>query len=274
MNKQELMQMVEHGISELGDALERGHSEQLVTYLSTMAKFHRYSLRNILLIGLQSPDATRVAGFQTWKRLGRQVLHGAKGIAILAPMINRVSKTEFCESLEPDSAKRVTKDYLHGFRVVHVFDVSQTSGRPLPEFASVHGEPGEQLDQLRTLIASQGIAMYYDKIGNGAIGAASPGLIVVKPGLSAAEEFSVLAHELAHHMLHIKELPRMVSETVRETEAEAVSFVLARAVGLDPTTRCSDYIKLYDGDKQVLARSMERIQNVAYQILSQLKIPD
>ncbi len=119
--------------AEIVDRLERGileltSSERWAEYLSTAARFHSYSASNIMLILMQRPDATRVAGFRTWQGLGRQVCKGEKGIAILAPCTYGGRTTE-----DPDTGERVTTERLvHGFRVVYVFDEAQTSGAELP----------------------------------------------------------------------------------------------------------------------------------------------
>jgi antirestriction protein ArdC len=123
MKVEQAKQIASKAIEQLSEALERGHSETLRNYLAAMAKFHRYSLHNLLLIVSQRPDATRVAGFHTWKQLGRNVKKGAKGIMILAPMVLRKSKEE--TTSEEDHSKTAL-----GFRVVYVFDQIDTEGEP------------------------------------------------------------------------------------------------------------------------------------------------
>jgi hypothetical protein len=127
-------------LEQLGAALERGQSEMLRTYLAAMGKFHRYSLRNALLITAQRPDAQRVAGFHTWRRLGRMVRKGEHGIAILAPVVHRkreaAGKAEDGVTSPQRGQDRAEPDEeVLAFRSAYVFDVSQTEGRPLPEFS-------------------------------------------------------------------------------------------------------------------------------------------
>src|SRR5229473_3169505 len=133
MTTEQAKKLSEDAISRLLDALERGQSEALKTYLGVMSRFHKYSWGNSLLICSQRPDATHVAGFHAWLKLRRYVRKGEKGIVILAPMVGR-KKTD--DTLTTDEQMR-----LFGFRAAHVFDVSQTEGDPLPEFATIKGDP-------------------------------------------------------------------------------------------------------------------------------------
>lgn len=244
-------------LKDLAEALERGMSDTLVRYLAAQARFHRYSFGNVLMILAQRPDATRVAGFHTWRTFGRTVKRGEKGIAIFAPM--RVKRRA-----ETDDDERAGETTLR-FRVVHVFDVAQTEGEPLPEPAQVGGDPGRCLDRLRTHIASLGIAID-DDVPAGAEGCSRGGRIGLKPGLPPAQEFSVACHELAHELLHhTGERP---SKTVRETEAEAVAFIVCESIGLATSTASSDYIRLYAGSAETLAASLERIQRTAASIIA------
>jgi hypothetical protein len=117
-------------------ALESGDSDALTNYLSVMARFRQYSWNNCLLIALQRPGATHVAGFYAWHKFGRFVRKGEKGIAILAPVL---AKQEVRDEQNPDCGTEVIQQ-LVGFRTAFVFDVSQTEGRELPEFAKVTGD--------------------------------------------------------------------------------------------------------------------------------------
>lgn len=242
-------------------SVEVGKSQKLIEYLKTMGRFHNYSLGNAILIGFQKPDATHVAGFRTWKRLGRHVKKGEHGIAIMAPIIYRKKKSEDSDNKESEDEE------VRTFKTVHVFDISQTNGKPLPEFTRVSGNPGIYTERLREYITSKGIMLEYsDSIGP-ADGVSAGGLIKLKKGLTAAEELSVLAHELAHERLHKNRENIPKDETVRETEAEAVAFVVCHSIGLDTNSSSSDYIQLYNGDKETLMKSLERIQMTAAEIL-------
>ena len=134
MKVEQAKQIASKAIEQLSQALERGHSERLREYLAAMARFHRYSLHNIMLIASQRPEATHVAGFQTWKQFGRYVKKGAKGILILAPVLLRK------DAENPDREEGTEKPVVH-FRVVYVFDVADTDGNPLPELGNAEGDP-------------------------------------------------------------------------------------------------------------------------------------
>jgi len=238
----------------------------LMEYLAAMGRFHEYSLGNALLLAVQRPDATHVAGYRTWQGLGRQVRQGEKGILIVAPIVKRGSRAkggnESVESGETEEEKVVA------FRGAHVFDVSQTEGRPLVEFAKVEGNPSHHLQRLRALISGKGIDLAYSDSLGSADGLSCGGKILIRPGLGPAEEFSVLVHELAHEMLHKQEQDgQRISRKVRESEAEAVAFVVSQAVGLECGTAARDYIRLYDGKKETLMASLERIQATAREII-------
>jgi hypothetical protein len=153
------------------------------------------------------------------------------------------------------------------FKTAYVFDISQTDGKSLPEFARVDGDPGIYTERLREYIGSRGIKLEYSDTIGSAEGVSTGGLIKLKKGLTAAEELSVLAHETAHEILHKNRDNMPKDKKVRETEAEAVAFVVCHGVGLDTNSASSDYIQLYNGDKDTLMESLERIQKTASEIL-------
>ena len=138
MNREEAFKRSEEALDALAQALERGQSEALVSYLAVLSRFLRYSFGNCMLIALQRPDATHVAGFHRWKELGRYVKKGAHGIAILSPLVFRSKTNEDDKDVEPDDAKRTRA--IRGFRVVWVFDIADTEGKELPSLHSVTDE--------------------------------------------------------------------------------------------------------------------------------------
>lgn len=262
MKSEEVQQRTAEALEQLSQALAQGKSEAFLAYLSTMAKFHRYSFGNCLLIACQRPDATRVAGFQRWKQLGRHVKKGERGILILAPLVGRKPAADE----EPDGAETAPRQ-LRGFRVAYIFDVAQTEGQPLPELVGIGGDPGTRLRDLENLVQKLGIALRYEPLPAGAHGVSKRSEILIAPELPAAETFSALAHELAHELLHDVQRRREDSKKALETEAEAVAFVVCQAVGLESLTCSSDYIQSWSGDPEQLAQSLERIQQTAARIL-------
>jgi hypothetical protein len=255
------------------EQLEAGHSEGLTAYLTAMGKFHNYSFGNILEIARQKPDATRVAGLYAWNQLGRKVMKGQKGIRILAPMIGTRRKKD-TEATKSKDAAAVNAPVLVGFRAVYVFDVSQTEGAELPDlFERVKGEVGEYHERLMDFLQAQGIELVFDAGIAPAMGMSCGGKIIIRPGQEPAEEFSTLVHELAHEMLHKAERRTATTKTVRETEAEAIAFVVGQSIGLDTGHASADYIHLYHGNAALLAESLEVIQRTSALILSAIETP-
>ena len=254
-------QIASNAIEQLRQALEAGHSERLKEYLGAMARFRRYSWHNVMLIASQKPNATHIAGFHAWHKLGRFVRKGEKGILILAPIIRK--KAENNRETEPDESSTAV-----GFRAAYVFDINQTDGQPLPEIGSVNGEPREYRERLSKFVADQSIALEYSEDIAPARGTSSGGKITLLPGQSPAEEFATLVHEVAHEMMHRDERRSSTSKCVRETEAEAVAFVVCSAIGLETGSAAQDYIGLYGGDGKLLIESLEYIQRTSTEILN------
>ena len=211
MTKQAARSITEQALSDLAQQLEQGHSETLVTFLDTLAKFHRYSFNNVMLIAMQRPDATHVAGFNAWNKLGRHVHKGEKGITILAPITYRKDDED-------------EQDEIRGFKAVTVFDVSQTDGKPLPEFSSIDGNPAAYLTHLKAMITGRSIKLRYEFIPGGADGVSSGGTITIRPNQTPASEFSVLVHEFAHEMLH-RTNDRPQSKTALEVSQQCVVVI-------------------------------------------------
>lgn len=206
MKSDSALKQTEQGIDELVKALEQGKSETLLRFLEFQARFHDYSFRNCLLIAMQKPEATYFAGFRRWLELRRCVRKGEKGIMILAPLVRRRKPDSNAAEADDESPAKA----VYGFRAVYVFDVSQTDpqteGDELPEFSRVSGEPGDWLDSLQDLVSMRDIELRYEESLGGADGISEGGKIALRAGMPAAEEFSVLVHELAHELLHRSEV--------------------------------------------------------------------
>jgi len=261
MKVEQAKQIANKAIEQLSQALERGQSETLKTYLAAIGRFHRYSLRNVMLIASQNPKSTHVAGFHTWHKLGRFVKKGEKGILILAPVVR--AKKSGPEKTETDESSTPV-----GFRVAYVFDISQTDGQELPELGSVNGDPCEYRDRLGKFVTDQGIALEYSQDISPARGTSAGGKITLLPGQTPAEDFATLAHEVAHELMHRDDRRSSTSKRSRETEAEAVAFVVCQGIGLETGSAARDYIQLYDGDAKLLAECLEHIRQTATHILN------
>jgi hypothetical protein len=195
---------------------------------------------------------------------------GQKGIRILAPIVGVRRKKD------ADASQDITKQnerVLLGFRNAYVFDVSQTDGVDLPSLNEVTGDPGKNIDRLAAFLKSKGIQLVYTEKIAPALGMSYGGRIAILPGQSKAETFATLVHETAHELLHRSERRTVTTKTVRETEAEAVAFVVGKAVGLVNDNASASYIQLYHGNASLLAESLEVIQQTSSVILAALEPP-
>jgi N-terminal domain of anti-restriction factor ArdC len=253
------------------EQLEAGHSEALTAYLTAMGRFHRYSLSNCLEIARQMPSASRVAGLYAWNQLGRKVKKGSKGIRILAPVVGIRRKKD--SRAEKDITKQ-NEPVLVGFRPVYVFDVSMTEGEPLPEFEHrVTGDVGVYRERLIDFILAQGIALEFKDTIAPALGMSYGGKIVILPGQAEAEEFSTLVHETAHELIHKSNRRTSTTTIVRETEAEAIAFVVGTTIGLDNRRSSASYIQLYHGNATLLTESLEVVKQTSALTLSAIENP-
>jgi len=264
---------VEQALEQLATSLECGQSDTLRAWLKTMSKFHNYSLNNQMLIAWQRPDATHVAGFHAWKKFNRLVNKGEKGIMILAPITRVVGAVHESDD-KGRQRERLIRQIVNA-KVVHVFDVSQTHGDPLPEFTLVTGDPAAFSTRMKDFILAHGIELsFVERLPGGAQGISEGGRIGVARGLPPAEEFRTLVHEAAHELLHRGERRKETTKRSRELEAEAVAFVVCSGIGLEARQTSTDYIHLYRGDKAMLLESLVFIRKVSCEILAWLKSED
>ena len=263
MKQEQAIERIDQALVDLQESLAAGDSEWLTRYLKMMGHFHNYSFGNLILIVSQFPQATRVAGYRTWlTKFGRQVKKGEKGIRILAPMIGKAKD----ENGNPDDSER----RVYGFRIVSVFDVSQTEGDELPDIGSYQGEPSEYLESLESFVESKGITLKWEAPEGGALGVSLGGTIMVDPSLESPVRFATLVHEVAHEMLHRSDRREQTDKSLRETEAEAVAFAVCNAVNIESNGHAENYIKLHQGDAEKLRASLDYIREAACEILNAL----
>jgi antirestriction protein ArdC len=261
VNLENIKKVTNQAIEQLVEALDSGQSETLSRYLAAMAKFRAYSLLNVLLILKQCPNAGRVAGYRTWQSFGRHVKKGERGIAILAPIFRK--RTENADqSSATEEFRRIVS-----YRSVCVWDEQQTTGSELPQIGSVTGDAGTYLERLEIFVRANGITLDYSADIAPARGMAEKENITLLPNQSPAETFATLVHEQAHVILHQSKRRAETTQRIRETEAEAVAFVVCKAIGLQTSTAAQDYVTLYGGDAKVLLESLEYIQQTAARIL-------
>lgn len=248
--------ITEH-IQELAEATDAALvSEEMQQYLDMCARFHRYSPQNVWLIMMACPDASMVAGFKKWRTMGRHVIKGEKGIPILAPIL-----------VKEDIEDGEESEKLFGFKVVYVFDVSQTVGEPLPEPPDWKS-PGQNAKLTKELIKfaeSKGIEVEFNGLPGETQGVSSGGKITVAPIAGT----KTLIHEIAHELMH-QGNERPLNRTILELEAEAVSYVVAKHFGLDGLSS-PNYIALHGADAKMILVYLERIRDFSSQIINAIQ---
>jgi hypothetical protein len=283
----EITDQLEQGIQELFD------SERYKTWLTTMSRFHDYSLNNTLLIALQKPDATLVAGYSTWKnQFGRQVQKGEKAIRILAPTPykQRIEK----EKLDPDTRMPLrdkdgkpvteTQEILHtAFKVVNVFDVSQTEGRDLPTLGvdELSGEVRDFDLFFEALKRVCPVPIELTKIEGGAKGYfhLQENRIAIKKGMSQLQTAKTAVHEMAHQKLHSlkqqgeKKEGSRLTRNAKEVEAESVAFTVCQRFGLDTSDYSFAYIAGWSQGKDTpeLKASLRTIRQASAELIDAIE---
>jgi antirestriction protein ArdC len=252
---------------------------QLGNFLKFQAKFRKYSFSNVLMIYLQNPNATRVAGVRTWNSLGRRIRKGEKGIAIFAPMIKKVEdqdKTADIEISEEDINKPEKSERLFGFRAVYVFDVSQTEGDPLPELPE-HGVTtvmnGNPTELFKHFLSVSPVPVSYkskDDMGR-CLGYYSrkENNIVLAEGLSAVDNATTLLHELAHYFA-IQSEEHSTSHSDRpkaEVIAEGAAYIASCHLGLDSSGNSFSYVAQWGQDIQKILAWGNAVQNTAGKLI-------
>ena len=280
-------------VKEITDKLEAGiqalfESEAFKKYLKTLSKFHDYSLNNTILIAMQKPDATLVAGYTAWqKNFGRQVQKGETGIRILAPTpykkqmeVDRVDPVTQQPVLNPDGStvKDLKEIMVPAFRVVNVFDVSQTDGKPLPTIGvdELSGNVANYEMFFEALKRACPVPVGFEDIPSGAKGYyhTVEQRIALQEGMSEMQTVKTLIHEMAHQKLHSheKEKPREERLTARskEVEAESVAYTVCQHFGIDTSDYSFGYIAGWSSGKETaeLKESLGKIRDAASELIT------
>ncbi|HGM1346900.1 TPA: YodL domain-containing protein [Clostridioides difficile] len=283
----EITDRLEQGITELFD------SERYKEYLSVMSKFHNYSFNNTLLIAMQKPDASLIAGFNAWKnQFERNVKKGEKGIKIIAPSPFKVKKE--MEKIDPKTqrpvigrdGKPVTEEKeitIPAYKVVSVFDVSQTEGRELPDIAvdTLTGDVDKYKDFFAALEKTAPVPIGFEKIEGGAHGYyhLEDKRIALDEGMSELQTLKTAIHEIAHAKLHDIDLnapkneqqPR-VDRRTREVEAESIAYTVCQHYGLDTSDYSFGYVAGWSSGRELaeLKSSLETIRSTAAEIINSI----
>lgn len=286
----------EEQLKQITEQLEQGvaeifTSEKYTEYLNTMAKFHNYSFNNTLLIAMQKPEATLVAGYQAWqKKFNRQVKRGEKGIQIIAPA--PFKEKQEIEKTDPETGEivigkdgqpetEVVERVITKFRVTTVFDVSQTTGEPIPEFevSELEGDVLIYHDFMESLKMVAPVPIRFIEIDGEAKGFYQlvDKYIAIQPGMSEAQTMKTAVHETAHAVLHDRD--QMEAEGIvkdqltREVEAESVAYVVCNHFGLDTSEYSFSYIASWSSGKNMkeLRASMDTIRKTSADMIGQIE---
>ena len=284
-------------LKEITDRLEQGitelfESERYREYLRVMSKFHNYSINNTLLIAMQKPDASLVAGFSAWKNnFGRNVMKGQKGIKIIAPSPFKIRQE--VEKIDPHTqkpiigkdGKPVTEEKevkIPAYKVVSVFDVSQTEGKELPDIAvdELTGDVDRYKDFFAALEKTSPVPIAFENIGGGSHGYyhLEDKRIAINEGMSELQTLKTAIHEIAHAKLHDIDLnapkdeqPR-VDRRTREVEAESVAYTVCQHYGLDTSDYSFGYVAGWSSGRELseLKSSLETIRSAAAEIINSI----
>ncbi len=273
-------------------------SDNYREFLKTMSKFTHYSIRNTILIHMQRPDATLVAGYDVWNRkFHRHVKRGEKGIKIYAPVIRKRKETE--EDVEKAEKSVIPEDVIDerqtaqeekapvrplvAFKIENVFDVSQTDGEPLPEVkpAVLDSEVADYDHFLDALIQTAKVPIYFDSIEGSANGyySRTDNRIVVRNDMPEMQTVKTLVHEIAHSRLHAvegedlkKAMSALPAQHIREQQAEAVAFVVLAHYGLDAGEYSFPYVAMWAQDKELteLRDNLELIRETSNTLINEI----
>lgn len=265
-------------------------SEQYQMYLQTMATFHNYSFNNTLLIAMQRPDATLLAGYQTWKKkFHRHVKRGEKGIKIIAPVpvkekrqVEKIDEEtqEIVIGIDGQPETETVERILPRFRVTTVFDISQTEGEPLPtlEVNELVGDVFIYEDFMKGLEEISPVPFQFQEIDSGAKGYYSNAekLVAIQTGMSQAQTMKTAVHETAHAILHDRDVMEENGITkdrmTKEVESESVAYVVCNHFGLDTSDYSFNYVAGWSSDKEMpeLRSSMDTIRLTSSQLIADI----
>ena len=283
----EITDRLEAGIQELFD------SDRFKEYLQVMSKFHNYSFNNTMLIAMQKPDATFVAGYTSWKNnFGRQVVSQAKSIKVLAPSPYKIKKE--IDKIDPKTQKPVTDKNgkpvkeeteitVPAFKVVSVFDVSQTEGKELPSIGvdELTGDVEHYADFFKAAELSAPVPVGFEKIAGGSKGyySQTDKRIAINEGMSELQNIKTLIHETSHAKLHDIDLnapPEKQADRpdrrTREVQAESIAYAVYQHYGLDTSDYSFSYVAQWSSGRELaeLKASLETIRSTASELIKDI----
>ena len=285
-------------MKEITDKLEQGiqdlfESDRFKEYLQVMSKFHNYSFNNTLLIAMQKPDATLIAGYNSWKNLfGRQVSRGAKGIKVIAPSPYKVKKE--VDKIDPKTQKPMTDKNgkpvkeetevtVPAFKVVSVFDVSQTEGKELPSIGvdELTDDVEQYADFFKATEQASPAPVGFEKIESGAKGyySQTDKRIAINEGMSELQNLKTLIHEIAHAKLHDIDLNAPAEKQAdrpdrrtREVQAESIAYAVCQHYELDTSDYSFSYVATWSSGRELseLKASLETIRSTVSELIKDI----
>ena len=281
-------------IKEITDKLEQGvkelfESEKYKVFLHTMSKFHNYSLNNTMLIAMQMPEATLVAGYEAWKKNHeRHVVKGEKGIRIFAPAPYKVKVEQ--DKIDPvtnkpvldennNPVKEVVEVKKPAFKLVSVFDVSQTEGKEIPSLGvdELLGDVEDYVHFFDALERSCPVPIGFEEIEGGAKGYyhQTECRIALNEGMSEVQNVKTLIHEMAHQKLHAVEnidKDLKLSRSAKEVEAESIAYVICQHYGIDTSEYSFAYLAGWSDGKDTpeLKASLDRIRKASNEMINEI----
>lgn len=265
-NLDNALKMLEDGVRDVFE------SNKFQEVLDTMSKFHSYSMNNIILIESQRPTATNVAGFSTWKKLGRNVIKGESGIQILAPVPRKYDVEVEKTDKDGNVTKEIEQKEYMSFRVAYVFDIEQTEGKELtlditktldrenPNYEMLY-DTLKQITDCKVIEEDTGKANgYFNKVDN---------VIAVKKDNPLEQKIKTIIHEIAHSKLHNTPEASFMDSKHKEIEAEATAYVVCNYLGIDSSDYSFGYVAGWSRDKEsdYLKSVLDKIKDVSNEII-------
>lgn len=265
-NLDNALKMLEDGVRDVFE------SNKFQEVLDTMSKFHSYSINNIILIESQRPTATNVAGFSTWKKLGRNVIKGESGIQILAPVPRKYDVEVEKTDKDGNVTKEIEQKEYMSFRVAYVYDIEQTEGKELtlditktldrenPNYEMLY-DTLKQITDCKVIEEDTGKANgYFNKVDN---------VIAVKKDNPLEQKIKTIIHEIAHSKLHNTPEASFMDSKHKEIEAEATAYVVCNYLGIDSSDYSFGYVAGWSRDKEsdYLKSVLDKIKDVSNEII-------
>lgn len=256
---QAIKDSMEQYISKLCKELQEGHTDNFKNYLTVVSKFHQYSFGNQLLIAAQMPEATKVAGFQAWKKLGRNVKAGSKSIKIMAPKVSKRKN-------DNDEEESVISYFLS----VSVFDISQTEGEELPNWYRELGDDSLDLyNRLKAIMENKGITVTEKEMPSGKLGVSYGGRVEIDKNLDQKNKALTLIHEFAHELLHKGSENKDLPKGFKECQAEATAYVVAAYFG-EESPFSKDYLLSWGNKEAELRANLSAVMKASQEIINLL----